>query len=112
MLQLAQNFLVFGKSIDLMLREDQATINFHVKNAALALDQFGIDAIGVFNGDRQTGGLGRLVSHHAIGNFNVHNQPLLSAASMNKRTGLSQFQSAGATENQGEIRFAGVPRNR
>lgn len=112
MLQLAQNFLVFGKSIDLMLREDQATINFHVKNAALALDQFGIDAIGVFNGGRQTGGLGRVVSHHAIGNLNVHNQPLLSAASMNKRTGLSQFQSAGATENQGEIRFAGVPRNR
>lgn len=112
MLQLAQNFLVFGKSIDLMLREDQATINFHVKNAALALDQFGIDAIGVFNGGRQTGGLGRVVSHYAIGNLNVHNQPLLSAASMNKRTWLSQFQSAGATENQGEIRFAGVPRNR
>ena len=50
----------------------QHPIDFHVKNAALTFHKDSIHTPRVSNRGRQTGGLRRVVSHHAIRNFNLH----------------------------------------
>ena len=44
--QLAEDFLVLGKLAGLVLRVDQAAVDFHVEDATSALDEFRIDSGG------------------------------------------------------------------
>jgi hypothetical protein len=65
-LQLLQNLLVCGKSTDLVLAEDALTVDLDVEDAAAALDQVRPRAGFFLNSVRQTGGLGFVVSLHAV----------------------------------------------
>ena len=65
--QLAQHLVMFGESARLFLAVDQFPIDHDIKNSAAALDQFGTNSHGRLNRARQTGGLWRVVSLHAVG---------------------------------------------
>jgi hypothetical protein len=69
---LPQNFLVLRKDSGVVLGVDLPAINFDVEDPSGALDQFRIDAFGVPNGIRQTGGFGQVVSLSTVGNANLH----------------------------------------
>ncbi len=65
--------LFFGrKPVRIELAVDDLAVNFDVENAASACDQCGIDPFGFFDCGRQTGGLWRVVSLHAVGDGNLH----------------------------------------
>ncbi len=70
--ELREDFLVRGKSTRLVLRVDSFPIDNNIKNAAPALDQFAIDRKLRLYCIRQTGGLGCIVSLHAVRNRNLH----------------------------------------
>ena len=55
-----------------MLAVDELSIDFNIEDAAFPLNEFGIKSLRTFDRGRQTGGLGRVVSHHAIGDFDLH----------------------------------------
>ena len=74
-LQLFQNLFIRWKSVCFMLAVDQLAIDFHVKNSALAFDKLSIDTMCTLDCGRQTGGLGRVVSHHAECDFDIHRNP-------------------------------------
>ena len=60
----------------LVLRVDLVTVDRHVEDAAIALDEFHVDAEAVaqpiLDGGRQTGGLREIVSAHAVLNGDMH----------------------------------------
>jgi len=61
------------KTVDLILRENEFAVLFHVENAATACNEndFGIGTLpGEFS--LQTGGFGEVVSLHAVLNFDLH----------------------------------------
>jgi hypothetical protein len=55
-----------------MLRVDQLPVERHVEDAAGALDELGVDVELLPEMSRQTGGLGRIVSRHAVLDRDVH----------------------------------------
>ena len=67
-----QYLTVFRKTSGLMLRVDQLAIDFDIKDAASAFDQFGIHPRLCLNRIRQTGGLRGVVSLHAIRDRDLH----------------------------------------
>ena len=69
-----------------MLAVDQTAIQFHVEDATFSLYQFTVNALGVFNGGRQTGGLRRVVSHYAISDSDFHFfQPLCGDGQLQRK---------------------------
>jgi hypothetical protein len=52
--------------------EDQLSIEFHIEDAASALDEIGFNAIPVPDVFRQTGGMGQEVSLHAVFDADFH----------------------------------------
>jgi len=58
--------------VSFLLAENQAAVDFDVKHTTFALHKFSIDAILVLDRSRQTGGLGRVISHHAVGDPDLH----------------------------------------
>ena len=73
-LQLLQNLLVSREAVGFVFAEDHLAIDDDVEDTAFAFDQRRIDSGCSFDRFRQTGGLGRVVSLHAIGNRNLHRQ--------------------------------------
>ncbi len=74
-LQLAdgvQHFLVLWKPAGFLLAVDQLAVDFDIEDAAAALDQLALDAEFALDRIRQTGGLGLVISLHAVFNRNVH----------------------------------------
>ncbi len=67
-----QHFLVFGESAGVVLAPDARAVHLHVEDPAPSLDQFRLDAELVLDRFRQTGGLGVVVSLHAIGDADLH----------------------------------------
>lgn len=55
-----------------MLAVNQLAINLYVKNAAPALDQLNLDVVPAFDGSRQTGGFGRVISLYAVFDADFH----------------------------------------
>ena len=70
--QPVQDLVVLGKAPRLVFAVDQVSVGFDVENTALALDELGLDSEFVLDRFRQTGGLGQVVSLHAIGDRHVH----------------------------------------
>ena len=68
---------MFRKSAGFLLAVDQLAVDFDVEDAPAALDELGVDAEFGLNGVRQTGGLGSVVSFHAVLDGNVHVYPLV-----------------------------------
>jgi len=64
------------KASSVMLAVNQLTVPFDVKDSASAFDQFDGLRSCLFNCFRQTDGLGRVVSLHAVGNANRHTELL------------------------------------
>jgi hypothetical protein len=58
--------------VNFVFAEDRVAIDDDIEDAAFALDQRCIDSGCLFYRFRQTGGLGRVVSLHAIGDRNLH----------------------------------------
>jgi hypothetical protein len=67
-----EHFFGHGKPPDLVLGKDQLSIGDDVKDAALALDQLGLDAELFTDQGRQTGGLREKLSGYAIGDRDTH----------------------------------------
>ncbi len=65
---------MFGESIDFVLTEDQFAIDFHIEDAAGAFDEFRFDIDGVPDRGCQTDSFRCVVSHHAIGDSNLHGE--------------------------------------
>jgi hypothetical protein len=61
-----------GKPERLMLAVNQATVQLNIKNAAFAFHEIDIQIILLLDCGRQTGGLGRVVSHDTIRNPYLH----------------------------------------
>jgi hypothetical protein len=55
-----------------MLAENEAAIDLHVKDSAGSRDQLRLDATGLLDGGRQTGGAGQVVSLRAVGDADFH----------------------------------------
>ncbi len=70
-----QYFRMFRESAGFLLAVDQLAIDLDVEDSPAALDEFGGDVEFGLDGVRQTGGLWRIVSLHAIFNGNVHVRP-------------------------------------
>lgn len=66
-MNLAYDFLGVGESSHLELAEDFLSINNDIEDAAGAFDELGLDAYGLLDFIRQTGGLWAVVSFAAIG---------------------------------------------
>ncbi len=61
-----------GEAARAELRVDHDAVHRHVEDATGALDQLRLRAEGVLQLRRQTGGAGLVVSHHAVGDLDVH----------------------------------------
>lgn len=55
-----------------MLAVNQLAINLYVKNAAPAFDQLNLHVVLTFDGGRQTGGFGRVISLYAVFDADFH----------------------------------------
>ena len=62
----------FGKASDRLLGEDQPAVGDDVEDAAAARDESGIEAPGLLELGRQTGGTGQIVSLLAVGDLERH----------------------------------------
>ena len=65
-------FAVFGEAPDVVLGEDQPPVGPHVKDAAAAADQLGIDAELSLEGRGQPGRAREVVSGHTPGDGDLH----------------------------------------
>ena len=63
---------MFRKLSGILLGINLPAVDFDVEDPAMTFNQFGIDAVGVPNRIRQTGGFGQVVSLTAVGNPNLH----------------------------------------
>ena len=70
--EFAQHLLVLGEPTDLILGEDQFSVGGDIEDAAAAFDELGLDAVGLLDGLRQTGGFGEVVSLHAVLDADLH----------------------------------------
>lgn len=70
--QLAENLVVFWKTVDSMFAEDHVAIDDDVENPAGPLDERGVDITVIFDCGGQTGRLGFIVSLHAVGDGDFH----------------------------------------
>ncbi len=71
---------MFRESAGFCLAVDQLAIDFDVEDSSAPLDEFGADAELGLNGVRQTGGLGSVISFHAVFDGNVHVDPLFRSS--------------------------------
>ena len=55
-----------------MLREQRAPIEQHLELTALAAHERGVEALLALDLGRQTGGAGKIVSHHAVADLECH----------------------------------------
>lgn len=65
-----------GEPAGLVFTVNQFLINLYIKNASPALDQLNIRVVLVFDRRRQTGGLGGVVSLHAVFDADFHERIL------------------------------------
>jgi len=70
--QLVEHLVVLGEAADLVLAEDEPPIRLDVEDPARTLDELGLDPELLLDRGRQTGGLGQIVSLHAIGDADLH----------------------------------------
>jgi hypothetical protein len=67
------NHLVpFGKSLEFILGKDQLVIELYVENPVAPFDQFRFDLEFLLDSFRQTGGMGQVVSLHAVLDADLH----------------------------------------
>jgi hypothetical protein len=69
---LTEHFARFRVTTERFLREDQAAIERDFELTARALDERGIDSSRLLDLRRQTGGAGKIVSLHAVGDLDLH----------------------------------------
>ena len=63
---------VVREAAGLVLREDEVAVGDDVEDAAAAFDQLGLDTELALQPGLQTGGLGQVVSLHAVGDGDPH----------------------------------------
>jgi hypothetical protein len=68
----------FRKAVRLVLRKDPVAVDDNVEDAALARQNFRVDAQLPFDRGCQTGSLGTIVSTNAILNGDVHSEIMIS----------------------------------
>lgn len=132
--QLLQDLLMLRKHSRLMFGVDPAAVHFDVEDSAPAGNQLGLNAFGVPNRIRQTGGFGQVVSLCTICDANLHrdNPPLPSttngrfrrqpyrrshhytpsAAEANCSSSIQRFRSSSRAKNPGfsrNLRETGIP---
>jgi hypothetical protein len=73
---LVDDFVVLGKSTDVKLVPDLLTIDMDVEHAARSFDQLGVHGVFRLDRFRQTGGLGIVVSLHAVLDADLHGYSL------------------------------------
>jgi hypothetical protein len=74
---LAEHFLGLRKTPRDVLAVDEPAVGLDVKNAAAAFDELSLDSELLVDGVRQTGGLGGVVSLHAVFDGDLHRSFLL-----------------------------------
>jgi hypothetical protein len=67
-----QHFTCLRVTTERFLREDQAAVEHDFELTARALDERGIDSSRLLDLRRQTGGAGKIVSLHAVGDLDLH----------------------------------------
>lgn len=67
-----EDFLIFGKPPGLVFAVNQLAVRLYVEDAASSLDEPRLDAQFPLDGGPQTGGLGKVVSLHAVGDADLH----------------------------------------
>jgi hypothetical protein len=70
--ELLHNLAGLGESAFLQLREDEFAVFSNLEGSAGRADKFGLHPRCLLDFGRQTGGLGRVVSHHTILNADLH----------------------------------------
>ena len=66
------------KSVQFFLAENQVSVGTNLEDSATTLDQTSGHSVFLVNFGRQTGGLGRVVSLHAVFDTDLHNLDLQS----------------------------------
>jgi len=69
---LRQELVQLRPAADLLLGEDELAVENDVELSAGALDERGVEATRLLDLGRQTGGPGKVVSLHAVGDLEVH----------------------------------------
>lgn len=72
LLDQVDDLFVLWKAAGLVFGIDQFAVEFHVEDAVAAFDQLRFFRERLLDAGRQTGGLGQVVSHHAILNADLH----------------------------------------
>lgn len=82
-IQHREDLRVLRKPIQFFLAEDEISIHTHLEYAASAFDEPGGDPVLLFYFGRQTGGLGCVVSLHAVFDTDFHDRlsPILRVGS-------------------------------
>jgi hypothetical protein len=75
---LGEDLLVGGEAVGPVLRVDQPAVEGDVEHPAVPAGQGRLDAELALDGGLQTGGLGIVVSLHAVGDLDSHATRLLS----------------------------------
>ena len=73
LVQLTENLVVFGETVDSVLAENHVAVDDNVENAPGSFDERGVDIAVIFDCGGQTGRLGFIVSLHAVGDGDFHN---------------------------------------
>lgn len=66
------HFVPFGKPFEFILGEDQLAVELHIENSVTSFDQIGFDLEFLLDSFRQTGGMGQIVSLHAVLDADLH----------------------------------------
>ena len=69
---LFEDLVILREATQCLLREDQIAVGNDLEDTAAAIDQLCLDAELALDGGRQTGGLGAVVSFHAVFDGDSH----------------------------------------
>ena len=70
--ELRQDFVIGREAAGLVFRVDPLPVDGDIEDSAAPLDQFRLDSRTLLNCFRQTGGIGQVVSLHAVGDGDLH----------------------------------------
>ena len=107
-LNLVQNLLIFREPPDFLLAPDLLAVHVNIEDAAGAFDELGLDAVGLLDRSRQTGGLGQIVSLRAILDGDGHHEPLF----ISEPPARSRGPCVAARRSRSGFGFARVPPQR
>ncbi len=83
---------MFRESAGFLLAVDQLAVDGDIEDAAATIDELDVSTELGLDGVRQTGGLGSVVSFHAVFDGNVHVDPLIKYSLFAHTCQLSSIQ--------------------